>query len=81
MRPSLLKRLAPSLTVGFLHSTNSEISLTGFVPAVTIDLDCFAGAFTRRAAVVALVLRRTGTCGIFAFVFVGHDISLILIWN
>jgi hypothetical protein len=57
------------------HS-KSEIALTSVVAAIAIKFDSLAGAFTRRAAVLAIVLRWTRARRIFTLLFVvSHDSS------
>ena len=55
------------------QKTNSEISLTHFVTAITIKLDCVASSFTRCAAVLAVWRLRACARGILAFLFFSHD--------
>lgn len=44
------------------------------MPAIAIDLDRIASAFTRCATVFSTRLRRAATRGIFTLVLVGHEI-------
>jgi hypothetical protein len=62
-------------------SYNSEISLTTFVAAITIELDCVAGAFTGRAAVLAVGRLRTRTRRVLALFFFSHNFLLALAKN
>ena len=55
------------------YLTNSEISLTRLVAAITIEFDRVAGAFTGRAAILAVFRLRTRTRWVFAFLFFSHD--------
>src|SRR5215208_2148435 len=56
----------------------SEVAAALFVPAVTVELDRAACAFTRCAAILATLLRRAGTSGILTrlSVIVCHEILL-----
>jgi hypothetical protein len=53
--------------------TNSEISLTRLVAAITIEFDGVAGSFTGCAAILAVWRLRTRARRIFAFLFFSHD--------
>ena len=55
------------------YLTNSEISLTRLVAAITIEFDRVAGAFTGRAAILAVFRLRTRTRWVLAFLFFSHD--------
>src|SRR5262249_61708517 len=92
-RQGWCKNLAPSLTVGLLSVTiadphpplrsgfclsRSEISLTLFVTAITVEFNCIAGAFTRRAAILRAGFRLACARWVFAFFYVRHDASLVL---
>jgi hypothetical protein len=57
---------------------NLEISLAGFVTAITIKLDCVTSSFTRCAAIFAVCRLRTRAGWVLAFLFFGHDFLLAL---
>jgi hypothetical protein len=55
---------------------NSEISLTLFVRAITVEFDRVAGSFAGSATVFASGLRLAGARRILAFLFVSHNFLL-----